>query len=102
MFMIRSQREKTTRLTDEISTGLTLSLALGRITALATCGFLQVIGFGAAAAAQCVRLIATLSKRRRTLRLDRRKTATDQLNIVTGGPSYRTPIKLPSIFFLAP
>lgn len=62
-----------TRLTDEMNTGLTLSLALGRITALATRGFLQVIGFGAAAAAQRVRLIATLSKRRRTLRLDRRE-----------------------------
>lgn len=52
---------------------LTLSLALGRVTALAAGRFLQVIGLGAAAAAQSVRLIATLSKRRRTLRLEKRK-----------------------------
>lgn len=54
---------------------LTLSLALGRIAALATCGFLQVIGFGAAAAAQCVRLIATLPERRRSLRLEEERNS---------------------------
>lgn len=48
---------------------LTLSLALGRIAALAAGRFLQVISFGPATAAQGVRLVATLSKRRRTLRL---------------------------------
>lgn len=53
------------------STVLTLSFALGRVPALAACRLLQVIGFGAAAAAQSVRLIAPLSKRRRTLRLER-------------------------------
>lgn len=50
---------------------LTLSLALSRIAALAAGRLLQVVGFGAAAAAQSVRLVATLSKRRRTLRLEK-------------------------------
>lgn len=41
---------------------LTLSLALGRVAAFATSRLLEVVGLGATAAAQRVRLIATLSK----------------------------------------
>lgn len=48
---------------------LTLSLALGWVSALPAGRLLEVVGFGAAAAAKSVRLVATLSERRRTLRL---------------------------------
>lgn len=42
---------------------LTLSLPLGRVATFATSRLLKVIGLRATTAAQCVRLIATLSKR---------------------------------------
>lgn len=46
-----------------LGTPVILSLALGRVAALATRGLLKVVGLRATAAAQRVRLIATLSKR---------------------------------------
>jgi len=46
-----------------LGTPVILSLALGRIAALATGGLLKVVGLRATAAAQRVRLIATLPKR---------------------------------------
>lgn len=48
---------------------LTLSLALGRVTALSAGRLLEMVSLGAAAAAECVRLVTTLSEGGRTLRL---------------------------------
>ena len=43
-------------------TVLTLPLALGRVATFATSRLLKVVGLGATAAAQRVRLVATLTK----------------------------------------
>lgn len=45
-----------------LGTPVILSLALGRVAAFATSRLLKVVGLGATAAAQRVRLIATLSE----------------------------------------
>lgn len=46
-----------------LGTPVILSLPLGGVAALATRRLLQVVGLGATAAAQRVRLVATLSER---------------------------------------
>ena len=45
-----------------LATPVILSLALGRVATLATSRLLKVVGLGATAAAQRVRLVATLTK----------------------------------------
>ena len=45
-----------------LATPVILSLALGRVATLATSRLLEVVGLGATAAAQRVRLVATLTK----------------------------------------
>lgn len=64
----------------QTSSTLTLSLALGRISTLAAGGLLQVIRLGAAAAAQRVRLVAALPKWRRSFRLEMENNSVNRVH----------------------